>query len=131
MFENLDFTVFIYVAAIALLMLANTCLGVTKANKLKQFSWKTFFDGLVKYLLILLAVIFIFGAGVLLPDFKVMLPINEESITIIQMLSLLATAVIIKYVKSCLDNFTEVMQIDKELKEQKTVKETQKEEYLG
>lgn len=131
MFENLDFTVFIYVAAIALLMLANTCLGVTKANKLNQFSWNTFFNGLVKYLLILLAVIFIFGAGVLLPDFKVMLPINEESITIIQMLSLLATAVIIKYVKSCLDNFTKVMQIDKELKEQKTVKETQKEEYLG
>ena len=131
MFENLDFTVFIYVAAIALLMLANTCLGVTKANKLNQFSWKTFLDGLVKYLLILLAVIFIFGAGVLLPDFKVLLPINEESITIIQMLSLLATAVIIKYVKSCLDNFTEVIKIDKELKEQKTVKETQKEEYLG
>ena len=131
MFENLDFTVFIYVGAIALLMLAKTCLGVTKANKLNQFSWNTLFNGLVKYLLILLAVIFIFGAGVLLPDFKVMLPINEESITIIQMLSLLATAVIIKYVKSCLDNFTEVMQIDKELKEQKTVKETQKEEYLG
>lgn len=131
MFENLDFTVFIYVGAIALLMLANTCLGVTKANKLNQFSWKTFFNGLVKYLLILLAVIFIFGAGVLLPDFKVLLPINEESITIIQMLSIMAAAVIIKYVKSCLDNFTEVMQIDKELKEQKTVKETQKEEYLG
>lgn len=131
MFENLDFTVFTYVGAIALLMLANTCLGVTRANKLNQFSWKTFFNGLVKYLLILLAVIFIFGAGILLPDFKVLLPINEESITIIQMLSLLATAVIIKYVKSCLDNFTEVMKIDKELKEQKTVKETQKEEYLG
>lgn len=131
MFKNLDFTVFLYVGAIALLMLANTCLGVTKANKLNQFSWNTFFNGLVKYLLILLAVIFIFGAGVLLPDFKVLLPINEESITIIQMLSLLATAVIIKYVKSCLDNFTEVMKIDKESKEQKTVKETQKEEYLG
>lgn len=131
MFENLDFTVFTYVGAIALLMLANTCLGVTRANKLNQFSWKTFFNGLVKYLLILLAVIFIFGAGILLPDFKVLLPINEESITIIQMLSLLATAVIIKYVKSCLDNFIEVMKIDKELKEQKTVKETQKEEYLG
>ena len=126
MFENLDFTVFIYVGAIALLMLANTALGVAKANKLDQFSWKTFLNGLAKYLLILLAVIFIFGAGVLLPDFKVMLP----SITIIQMLSLLAAAVAIKYVKSCLDNFTEIMQINEELKD-KTVKETQKEEYLG
>lgn len=130
MFENLDFTVFIYVGAIALLMLANTALGVAKANKLDQFSWKTLLNGLAKYLLILLAVIFIFGAGVLLPDFKVMLPIDEESITIIQMLSLLAAAVIIKYVKSCLDNFTEIMQINEELKD-KTIKETQKEEYLG
>lgn len=130
MFENLDFTVFIYVGAIALLMLANTALGVAKANKLDQFSWKTFLNGLAKYLLILLAVIFIFGAGVLLPDFKVMLPIDEESITIIQMLSLLAAAVAIKYVKSCLDNFTEIMQINEELKD-KTIKETQKEEYLG
>lgn len=130
MFENLDLTVFIYVGAIALLMLANTALGVAKANKLDQFSWKTFLNGLAKYLLILLAVIFIFGAGVLLPDFKVMLPINEESITIIQMISLLAAAVAIKYVKSCLDNFTEIMQINEELKD-KTVKETQKEEYLG
>ena len=130
MFENLDFTVFIYVGAIALLMLANTALGVAKANKLDHFSWKTFLNGLTKYLLILLAVIFIFGAGVLLPDFKVMLPIDEESITIIQMLSLLAAAVAIKYVKSCLDNFTEIMQINEELKD-KTIKETQKEEYLG
>ena len=130
MFENLDLTVFIYVGAIALLMLANTALGVAKANKLDQFSWKTFLNGLAKYLLILLAVIFIFGAGVLLPDFKVMLPIDEESITIIQMLSLLAAAVAIKYVKSCLDNFTEIMQINEELKD-KTIKETQKEEYLG
>ena len=130
MFENLDFTVFIYVGAIALLMLANTALGVAKANKLDQFSWKTFLNGLAKYLLILLAVIFIFGAGALLPDFKVMLPIDEESITIIQMLSLLAAAVAIKYVKSCLDNFTEIMQINEELKD-KTIKETQKEEYLG
>lgn len=130
MFENLDLSLFYYIGAIALVMIANTCLGVVKANKYNEFDWKVLKKGLIKYLLILLAVTFIFGAGVLLPEFELTLPINEESVTIVQMLSVLAIATLLKYLKSCYENFVEIENLNKELKD-KTVKETQKEEYLG
>lgn len=130
MFENLDLSLFYYIGAIALVMIANTCLGVVKANKYNEFSWKVFREGLIKYLLILVSVTFIFGAGVLLPELEFTLPVNEESVTIVQMLSVLALATLLKYIKSCYENFVEIENLNKEL-EEKTVKETQKEEYLG
>ena len=130
MFENLDLSLFYYIGAIALVMIANTCLGVVKANKYNEFSWKVFREGLIKYLLILVSVTFIFGAGVLLPELEFTLPVNEESVTIVQMLSVLALATLLKYLKSCYENFVEIENLNKEL-EKKTVKETQKEEYLG
>lgn len=130
MFENLDLSLFYYICAIALVMVANTCLGVVKANKYNEFSWKVFREGLIKYLLILVSVTFIFGAGVLLPELEFTLPVNEESVTIVQMLSVLALATLLKYLKSCYENFVEIENLNKEL-EEKTVKETQKEEYLG
>lgn len=130
MFENLDLSLFYYIGAIALVMIANTCLGVVKANKYNEFSWKVFREGLIKYLLILVSVTFIFGAGVLLPELEFTLPVNEESVTIVQMLSVLALATLLKYLKSCYENFVEIENLNKEL-EEKTVKETQKEEYLG
>ena len=130
MFENLDLSLFYYIGAIALVMIANTCLGVVKANKYNEFSWKVFREGLIKYLLILVSVTFIFGAGVILPELEFTLPVNEESVTIVQMLSVLALATLLKYLKSCYENFVEIENLNKEL-EEKTVKETQKEEYLG
>lgn len=130
MFENLDLSLFYYIGAIALVMVANTCLGVVKANKYNEFSWKVFREGLIKYLLILVSVTFIFGAGVLLPELEFTLPVNEESVTIVQMLSILALATLLKYLKSCYENFVEIENLNKEL-EEKTVKEVQKKEYLG
>ena len=130
MFENLDLSLFYYIGAIALVMIANTCLGIVKANKYNEFDWKIFKKGLIKYLLILLAVTFVFGAGVLLPELEFTLPVNEESVTIVQMLSVLALATLIKYLKSCYENFVEIENLNKEL-EEKTVKEVQKKEYLG
>lgn len=130
MLNNLDLSLFYYIGAIALVMIANTCLGVVKANKYKEFSWKVFREGLIKYLLILVSVTFIFGAGVLLPELEFTLPVNEESVTIVQMLSILALATLLKYLKSCYENFVEIENLNKEL-EKKTVKEVQKEEYLG
>ena len=125
----MDFTLFYYIAAIALVMTANTCLGIVKANKYNEFDWKILKKGMIKYLLILLAVTFIFGAGVLLPEFELTLPINEESVTIVQMLSILAIATLLKYLKSCYENFNELMGIQEEIK--KTVAEQQKDEFLG
>lgn len=64
MLEKIDFTLFYYIGAIALVMTANTYLGIVKANKYNEFDWKILKKGIIKYLLILLAVTFIFGAGV-------------------------------------------------------------------
>ena len=129
MLEKVDFTLFYYIAAIALVMTANTCLGIVKANKYNEFDWKILKKGMIKYLLILLAVTFIFGAGVLLPEFELTLPINEESVTIVQMLSVLAIATLLKYLKSCYENFAAIEKLKEEI--EKTVAEKQKDEFLG
>ena len=129
MFENLDFTLFYYVGAIALVMIANTLFGVAKAQKGGNFNWDTLKKGLIKYLLILLGVAFIFVAGVLLPNFEVTLPVIDETVTIIQMLSVVAIAILIKYVISCYQNLVELFGVSEEV--EKTVAETQKDEFLG
>ena len=130
MLEKIDFTLFYYIGAIALVMTANTLFGIAKAQKYDEFDWAILKKGMIKYLLILLGVTFVFGAGTLLPKFKITLPVIEENVTIVQMLSVMAIAVLIKYIRSCYENFNELMGIEKELKEI-SVKETQKEEYLG
>lgn len=129
MFENLDLTLLYYVGAIALVMIANTLFGIAKAQKYDEFDWNTLKKGLIKYLLILLGVAFVFVAGILLPDFRVTLPIVENEVTIIQMLSVVAVAILIKYVISCYQNLVELFAVEEEI--QKTVIETQKDEFLG
>ena len=129
MFENLDLTLLYYVGAIALVMIANTLFGIAKAQKYDEFDWNTLKKGLIKYLLILLGVAFVFVAGILLPDFRVTLPIVEYEVTIIQMLSVVAVAILIKYVISCYQNLVELFGVEEEI--QKTVIETQKDEFLG
>ena len=129
MFENLDFTLFYYIGAIALVMIANTLFGVAKAQKYNDFNWNTLKKGLIKYLLILLGVTFIFIAGVLLPNFEVTLPVVEETVTIIQMLSVVAIAILIKYVISCYQNLVELFSVEEEV--EKSIADTQKDEFLG
>lgn len=114
MFKNLDMTVFIYVAAIALLMLANALFGAAKANKYGDFDWTVLKKSAIKYLLILLGVTFVFFAGVMLPEFKVTLPIIDETVTIVQMLSVVAIAILIKYVISCYQNLVELFGVEKQ-----------------
>lgn len=129
MFENLDLTLLYYVGAIALVMLANTLFGIAKAQKYDEFDWKVLKKGLIKYLLILLGVCFVFVAGILLPDFRVTLPVIENEVTITQMLSVVAVAILIKYVVSCYQNLTELFGVSEEVG--KTIVETQKDEFLG
>ena len=126
MFENIDLTILYYIGAIALVMVANTLFGVAKAQKYDEFKWDTLKKGLIKYLFILLGVAFVFIAGVLLPNFQVTLPIGDDPVTITQMLSVVAIAILIKYVISCYKNLTEIFSVTPE----KSVVETQK-EYLG
>lgn len=129
MFEKIDFTLFYYIGAIALVMTANTLFGVAKAQKYNSFDWEHLKRGIVKYLFILLGVTFIFIAGIMLPEFKVTLPVIEETVTIIQMLSVVAIAILIKYVISCYENLVELFGVQEEIK--KTVAEKQKDEFLG
>ena len=129
MFENLDLTLFYYIGAIALVMVANTLFGVAKAQKYNSFDWEQLKRGIVKYLFILLGVTFIFIAGIMLPEFKVTLPVIEETVTIIQMLSVVAIAILIKYVISCYENLVELFGVQEEI--EKTVAEKQKDEFLG
>ena len=105
---NIDFTFFYYVGAIALVMIANTLFGIAKAQKYDEFDWSTLKKGIIKYLMILLGVGFTFIAGVLLPNFKVTLPVSEEAITISQMLSVVAIAILGKYLVSCYQNLVEL-----------------------
>ena len=115
MFENLDLTLLYYVGAIALVMLANTLFGIAKAQKYDEFDWKVLKKGLIKYLLILLGVSFVFVAGILLPEFRVTLPVVENEVTIIQMLSVVAVAILIKYVISCYQNLVELFGVEEEV----------------
>lgn len=129
MFENLDFTLFYYIGAIALVMVANVLFGIAKANKYGNFDWAVLKQGLIKYLLILLGVNFVFVAGIMLPEFKVTLPVIKDTVTILQMLSVVAIAILIKYVISCYQNLVELFSIEEEVKEE-TVKDTQRKEYF-
>ena len=125
----MDYTLFYYVGAIALVMVANTLFGIAKAQKYDQFDWNTLKKGLIKYLLILIGVACVFGAGMLVPDFTVTLPVLEDIVSIIQMLSVVAIAILIKYVVSCYQNLVDIFGVNNEV--EKTVVETQKEEFLG
>lgn len=129
MFEKIDFTLFYYVGAIALVMIANTLFGVAKAQNCDEFCWETLKKGLVKYLLILLGVTFAFTAGVLLPEFKVTLPVIEDTVTIVQMLSVVAIAILIKYVISCYQNLVELFEVKETV--EKSVVDTQKDNFVG
>ncbi len=108
-------TLFYYIGAIALVMIANTLFGIAKAQKYDEFDWPTLKKGLLKYALILIGVGCVFGAGMLVPDFTVTLPIVEETVSIIQMLSVVAIAILIKYVISCYQNLVELFGVSEEI----------------
>ena len=128
MFENIDLTILYYIGAIALVMIANTLFGIAKAQKYDEFKWQTLKRGIIKYLFILVGTFFVFMSGALLPNFTVALPIGDDPVTITQMLSIVAIAILIKYVVSCYNNLIEIFGV--EVKEE-TVKSIQKDEFLG
>lgn len=108
---NIDWTLFIYVAVDALVMICNTLLGIAKANKYDEFKWSTLKQGLIKYGLILIAVGCLFLAGCLVPTLKFTLPIASQDVTIIEAMCILAIAVMIIYLKSACENFIELFKI--------------------
>lgn len=109
-------TLFYYIGAIALVMIANTLFGIAKAQKYDEFNWDTLKKGLIKYALILVGVGAIFGASLLLPDFTFNLPILDETVSIVQMLSIVAIAILIKYLVSCYQNLVDLFGVQEEIK---------------
>lgn len=119
---SIDWSLFIYVGVVALVMVGNTLLGVAKAEKYDEFNKDTLLKGLKKYGLILLSVCCLFVAGLLVPTFKFDLPVANESVTIIEMLCIVAIALIIKYLKSWADNIIALFGItDDELTQAKSL----------
>lgn len=125
----MDYTLFYYIGAIALVMIANTLFGIAKAQKYDEFDWNTLKKGILKYLFILIGVACVFGAGMLVPTFTVTLPVLEETVSIIQMLSVVAIAILIKYVISCYQNLVDLFGVSEEV--EKSIAESQKDNYLG
>lgn len=121
MFQNIDWTLFIWVGVDACLMIANTIFGVAKAKSYNEFKWTTLKDGLIKYLLILLGVAFVFLAGLLVPTFAFNVTGLDEGITINLLLISIAIAVGTKYVISVKDNLSSLFNIkDEDIKEAKS-----------
>lgn len=112
--KNIDWTLFIYVGVDALAMIANTLLGIAKANKYDEFKWNTLRNGLIKYGLILGAVACLFIAGCLVPELKFTLPVASQDVTIIEALCIIAIAIMIIYLKSACENFIELFKITDE-----------------
>lgn len=133
MFKGIDFTLFTYLAYCALVMAANTILGIAKAYKKEDFNWDTLKKGIIKYLLILLAVCLIFVGGLLLPEFKIEITEIGRSYTTIDALLLIAMAVAGKYLVSCIKNILELfgLKIEDVFKTNKTIADVQNDEYLG
>lgn len=95
-----------YVGAVACLMIANTL--IVSASKIieRSFDWSVFFKGIGRYLLILIAITFIFTAGWLLPTIEIM-----EGVTIIEMLKMLGIALAVKYGVSCYKSLMAVFSV--------------------
>lgn len=121
MFQNIDWTLFIWVGVDACFMIGNTILGIAKANKLKEFKWATLLEGVGKYLLILVGTCFIFLGGLLIPDFVFNITGLDSGVTVNLLLIAIAIAIASKYLISCYENYKKLFGLtDDEVKEAKS-----------
>jgi len=100
----------IKILCLVLAVFANTLFAVAKALKAKEFSWNILSDGLIEYILTILAISLIYGIGVLLPDFTIM--INNIDVSLRNAVDTLMIAVIGVYAVKALKNFAEKFQIE-------------------
>lgn len=100
-----------YVLVIALLMLANTIFKSAEVIIKREFDFKKFFLGLLKYLLILVGVFMVYYAGTLVPNIKIL-----DDTTILDMINILEMGLIVKYGVACYENLKAIFELkDEEL----------------
>ncbi|MDO4377973.1 MAG: hypothetical protein Q4C64_02320 [Erysipelotrichia bacterium] len=107
---NIDYTFFIYVLVVALLMIANTIFRIALAQVVGDFSWNELWKGLKKYLLIITGVALVYVSGLLLPDMK-LIAINQQDVTILDGLNILSVALVCIYAYKCFENIKAIFDI--------------------
>lgn len=107
---NIDYTFFIYVLVVALLMIANTVFRIALAQVIGDFSWTELWKGLKKYLLIIVGIALVYASGLLMPDMK-MITINQQDVTILDGLNVLAIALVGIYAFKCFENIKAIFDI--------------------
>lgn len=99
----------IYILAIVLVYLAQTCFKLKKVRKEKTFTWKCLLDGLIDNSFYFLGAILLFLSGMLLPDIKVSIITIPESNQIldlctIDIMFILATSLYISQATKAFNN---------------------------
>lgn len=107
---NIDYTFFIYVLVVALLMIANTVFRIALAQVIGDFSWAELWKGLKKYLLIIVGIALVYASGLLLPDMR-LITINQQDVTILDGLNVLAIALVGIYAFKCFENIKAIFDI--------------------
>lgn len=107
---NIDYTFFIYVLVVALLMIANTVFRIALAQVIGDFSWAELWKGLKKYLLIIIGIALVYASGLLLPDMR-LITINQQDVTILDGLNILAIALVGIYAFKCFENIKAIFDI--------------------
>lgn len=107
---NIDYTFFIYVLVVALLMIANTVFRIALAQVIGDFSWAELWKGLKKYLLIIVGIALVYASGLLMPDMK-LITINQQDVTILDGLNVLAIALVGIYAFKCFENIKAIFDI--------------------
>ena len=105
-----DFLLFLgTIGVFALVLIANTIMGVLKSRKTKKFDWSIFFDGTVDYLLLFVAMGLIYIVGYILKDVKIVYDGTEYTI-MAAIIAMLMAAVMI-YVNKLIGNFSDYLKL--------------------
>ena len=99
-----------YVSVIVLIYIAQTLFKISSTRKDGTFDFKKLIDGIIDYAIYFVGIMVFFFAGCLIPDFKT-IPINGNSFSITDGLTLIAVALIgIQSVK-CFKNIKETFSV--------------------
>lgn len=107
---NIDYTFFVYVLVVALLMIANTIFRIALAQVIGDFSWNELWKGLKKYLLIIVGVALVYASGLLIPNMK-LITIDQQDVTILEGLNVLSVALVGIYAFKCFENIKTIFEI--------------------
>ena len=103
---NFDWNLVYNILAVAALMICNTVLRLALSVKIGDFDKGELLRGLLKYLLTLIGVAFIYIAGELCPEAGI--EVGGEMVTLDTALNMLALGLIATYAVKCFENLRDV-----------------------